>query len=96
MKTPNHLSGDSKKWWRKIASQFEFDDTAFLLLQTMFECYDEFKSARANLLKYGPLLKAKSGAIHRNPASTLKYMCMGTMALQQVCRPMAVPCLLPG
>jgi hypothetical protein len=63
MKTPNHLSGDSKKWWRKIASQFDFDDTAFLLLQTMFECYDEFKSARANLMKYGPLLKAKSGRL---------------------------------
>ena len=68
MRVPKHLSREAQGWWKKITSQCDFDDTAYLLIETMFECYDEFKEARGNLKKYGPLIKAKSGAIHRNPS----------------------------
>jgi P27 family predicted phage terminase small subunit len=68
MKPPNHLSLESKKWWRKILESWELDDSSFILLKTALEAYDEMTNARATIKKFGFLLKSPTGIPHKNPA----------------------------
>ena len=43
---PKHLSKESKKLWRSICSQWDFDASGFMLLQTAFEAYDRLLEAK--------------------------------------------------
>ena len=68
MKTPKHLSPEAKGWWKRVVDGWGLDDAGLLVLQTSLESWDEMNDAKANLKKYGLLIKnPKTGAVHKNP-----------------------------
>jgi P27 family predicted phage terminase small subunit len=68
MKIPQHLSKEARTWWKRVTEAWDMDDSGFLVLQTSLESWDEMVDARANLKKFGLLIKnPKTGVLHKNP-----------------------------
>ena len=67
MKPPSHLSSESKKWWRKIEESWELDDSAYILLKTALEAYDEMQKAQELIRKQGLIVKFPSGIVRKHP-----------------------------
>lgn len=63
MKIPTHLSVASKRTWRRIASEYELDGNAALLLETALTQWDRMTQAREMLASEGIVIDGK-----RHPA----------------------------
>jgi len=68
MKPPIHLSAEAKKWWRKVTSKWEIDESAFLLLEVSLEALDEMRVAQKTLKKEGAIIRGKNGVMKKSPA----------------------------
>ena len=52
-KPPKHLTRATKQWWRKLVSEFVFDDHHLKLLRLACEAWDRGQEAREVLAKEG-------------------------------------------
>lgn len=63
------LSDEAQKWHDKIRDEYGIrDETGTLLLQTAFECYDEMRSAQAEM-NGNPIYTDRFGQPQENPAA---------------------------
>lgn len=69
-RVPAHLSDESKKTWRRIASEYELTPDAAMLLQTAMENWDRAQAARELVTREGLVLNGK-----RHPATDIEKQC---------------------
>ncbi len=86
---PAHLSGESKRHWSRILSEFKIEDAAgLLLLRCALEAWDRAQDARARIAKHGPIIKDRYGSAKAHPLLSIEkdarssfLACMRTLAL---------------
>ena len=65
---PKHLTAESKKLWRKLNEDYEFEVGQLLILEGAMECFDRMREAQKEIEAHGILVD--SGRLLRaNPAA---------------------------
>ena len=68
LKIPSHLSQESKNFYRKVVSEFEFEDHHLKILQAACETWDRITEARVEVAKTGVFFLDRWGQPRENPA----------------------------
>ena len=68
-KPPNHLSKESKEFWRETVSSFELEDFHLRLLQSACESWDRITEARTLLKKEGTFYLDRFKQPREHPAA---------------------------
>ena len=68
MKIPEHLSEQSREWFKRIVAEFELGDADLLVLQAAAEAWDRTQQARAILATEGITFIDNRKAIRPHPA----------------------------
>ena len=76
---PPALSAQTRKWWRRILSEFELDLPALLLLEQALLCFDRILEARAAIEKDGAVVRDRFGQVKTHPATLLERDNRGLM-----------------
>lgn len=66
-KAPNHLSKNSKAWWRQVHADYDLDEHHRHLLRLACESLDEAEKARAALAKEGHVVVDRFGCPKESP-----------------------------
>ena len=67
MEPPEHLSADSKKWWRSIVTDFYLEAHHVRLLQGCCESWDRAETARRRVAKEGVFVEDRFGKPKAHP-----------------------------
>lgn len=96
-----HLSVESKKFWRRIASEYELTQDAALLLRSALENWDRAQSARVLIAKEGMVLGGENSCgecgrtgSRRHPAIDIEKQCYGLF--QRFMRQLGLDIVPPG
>lgn len=72
-KTPPGLSAAAKEWWKKLATEYEIDDAAgLLLLETALQAFDRMHQARELITQHGAVTMDRFNQLRPNPATTIE------------------------
>lgn len=65
---PKHLSAEARRWWDRIASEFDIgSDHGPLLLQTALESFDRMRGCQARIEQDGVVLADRFGQLKSHP-----------------------------
>jgi P27 family predicted phage terminase small subunit len=65
---PRHLSPAAKKWWKRVLSTWDLDDSALLVLQAGLEAFDRMVEAQAIVKEHGLVTPDRFGQMKVCPA----------------------------
>src|SRR5688572_11777686 len=69
---PRGFSPEARRWWKKIVSGWELDDSALLILQSGLECLDRMREAQEILKKEGCVIDDRFGQKKQHPATIIE------------------------
>jgi len=69
LKIPSHLSQESKNFYRKVVSDFEFEEHHLKILQAACETWDRIVEARIEVEKKGQFFVDRWNQPRENPAA---------------------------
>ena len=68
MKAPHHLSSESKKIYKQLTLDWDFDHSALILLKTALEAYDRLQTARKEIDQEGTAITTPTGHLKPHPS----------------------------
>uniref|UniRef100_A0A974AE97 Phage terminase small subunit P27 family n=1 Tax=Bradyrhizobium quebecense TaxID=2748629 RepID=A0A974AE97_9BRAD len=64
---PDHLSAETRVWWKQIAEHFDFEAYQRRVLQACAEAWDRKEQARLALVQYGLTYEDAKGMVRARP-----------------------------
>lgn len=64
---PDHLSAETRAWWKQITADFNFEPHQYRTLQAACESWDRKEQARLALLRHGLTYEDAKGMVRARP-----------------------------
>lgn len=64
---PAHLSAEAKRWWVRLVTDFDLEDTALLVLETALESFDRVRQCQEALKREGLTVADRYGKPRAHP-----------------------------
>ena len=68
MKPPPHLSTETKRLWKQLCHEWDFDHSALILMKTALEAYDRLQTARREIDRDGTTITTPTGHLKPHPS----------------------------
>src|SRR5262245_10879129 len=72
---PAGLTPEARRWWARLASEYEFNTSDLLLLEEAMRSLDRLREAQAHIAEHGSVFKDRWGQLRPNPAVLLERDC---------------------